>query len=432
MFPTYDDYIQNIDFIDYLITYENYTINPLESKLQSGEIYKYAELIKSNSDDKLVLLTPTLQGHSNYYIFINRVTGEKGNIITYLQIKGLSPKEINQKLSPLLGQKKGVTYSSNSIPSKSISNSVNWKSFLTNKISPNNQYLSLRGFEKFTLTNYKNIFSRNNEILFPLYQLDGKIVGIESKSYKTLINPSGNRCFENSIKHSSFMVSKNYINGSPKNIILCEHLINGLSYAQMFLSHTNNLIFGTAGQFSFDKIKSLLNFITKYKNANLFLTFDNDAIGTYFSLLTLKAFFPKILLEIKQIGIKTKPIYSLTFLENISPITKELTLKETQLFISEFLLKYKIPNTSIHFSIPKSNDFNNDLMKTKNLSSTNLILVNDSLYNHRLTYLQNKLKNSTSNHDITYYKKALNDLPKLMKSLSKKNNNSIIQKQISN
>ena len=410
---TFQDYIEKINFIDFLVQYEGYQINIKESKLNTLGYYQYAELIHNNTERKLILLIPSKGGQKNYYIFLDRETQESGHIIKYLQLQNLTPSEINQKLTPIIG----AFHNDKQIyvtPKKSEKLKVQWNKYLKSKLKKDNPYMLLRGFSKKTLSSYKNIYQMDNSVIFPLFNLQGTITGLESKSFKTVINPSGNHCFEHTDKVNSFMITKNYQSPLPKNIIICEHLINGLSYAQMNLNDQPNLIFATAGQFSDEKAKNLVSFIkSNYSNHNLILAFDNDLTGLYFSAQFFQSLHDS---SINNLVKKKNSIeFNLQSEHNSSPV-KVNSLSD---FIS-FYHSIVIPSDNLKIVTSALNDFNKDLMIQTNKSENLLINTTKTIYDKRCFFLQKKIEQSSNPKQINYYSKLLDELPELQEKLIKK------------
>lgn len=435
---SFEDYIEQINFIDYLINREGYSINEKESKFVNG-FFKYAQLERDSQ--KLILLSPSKNGAKSYYILFDRGSGRSYNLIDYLnKIKCMSYQDINTELASYLNLPV-KTYTKKIIQSqKPIT--TNWYKFLEQPLTENNTYLKDRGILDIALQ-YNNIYENNNKVLFPLINLKGKIVGLEEKDYKTLFNPKGNKCYKNTIKENSFFIHKNYSKKeSPQYIIIAEHTINILSLLKLFhpLDITKNLLIGTGGQFSITKIKQLNVIFETYKYSNIISIFDKDLTGFYFDFLILQELLPiitdvrkdsennKIIVKIEQSDSTLKKLNdSKIKLPSERIIKKEdlivipyNQLEETLVSFNEILTIFQSRN--ITFFKSKLNDFNDDLMLHLKLNKSKLVHIGENDYNAREQWLNNKIKTNTETSDIKYYQKELNKLPTIYQKLTKGTN----------
>lgn len=259
---------------------------------------------------------------------------------------------------------------------------------VTDRTTPIFNYLRKRGittptlgspvFSNIGIFTYTDKFKQvHKNIGFPLYNMDGKIVGAEQHNfgYKKMAPGSD--------KSNGIWLSNHL--PAVDEIVIGEAAIDLLSYHQLFNQNESNVLYiSTSGSLTTSELKNILLIIHKMYVANVYLkvttAFDNDKTGIGYtnklllSLLEGKIIFP---LNHEKIYQKYEPLTSLRLKHAIEDLTDFRLLDrgnyytlicpagETSLKQLNQVIENCINTVWTHIACPQLKDFNEDLQKQR-------------------------------------------------------------------
>ena len=322
---------KNIDDIefqfkqDYCNNFKQLDFKELKSKIKITEFAEYIgyklrkdktthkHLIYEHSSGEKICIYNNPDGKPQIYMTIGGLNADKGDIISFVKNKidnGIINKPINgtspfEKVNILLHEYLNMPFEDRKVYNsfdeyiqKSKQNLFisDYQPYTGNITIKAVEYMSTRGLDSNDFlvypfrgsvvgTNTAKIEADinkipNNQVAFPLYDKNEKIVGVQlvSENYKSFLKGS----------RKSVGVWHSNIPESINNIVICEAPLDAISYHKL-QGDSNTLYFATCGNVTdgqLDAIKSIIENNKKVLAANYTITLanDNDAAGAMFNL----------------------------------------------------------------------------------------------------------------------------------------------------
>lgn len=157
----------------------------------------------------------------------------------------------------------------------------------------NMEYLKSRGIAEMVLNSYEfqgRVLNENNKgfsnTVFPMYNRDGEIIGIERKNFAYNSNKDFGGAAEGSNKADSIWYSKIWPDKKIDKFVLGETPIDLISYHQLKnkASVENNVYIGSNGYWTKNQIGIVQDLIQKHQPHSVILANDNDNSGKRFNI----------------------------------------------------------------------------------------------------------------------------------------------------
>ena len=322
---------KNIDDIefqfkqDYCNNFKQLDFKELKSKIKITEFAEYIgyklrkdktthkHLIYEHSSGEKICIYNNPDGKPQIYMTIGGLNADKGDIISFVKNKidnGIINKPINgtspfEKVNILLHEYLNIPFEDRKVYNsldeyiqKSKQNLFisDYQPYTGNITIKAVEYMSTRGLDSndFLIypfrgsvvgTNTAKIEADinkipNNQVAFPLYDKNEKMVGVQlvSENYKSFLKGS----------RKSVGVWHSYIPEKINNIVICEAPLDAISYHKL-QGDSNTLYFATCGNVTDGQLDAIKSIIENNKNvlaANYTITLanDNDAAGAMFNL----------------------------------------------------------------------------------------------------------------------------------------------------
>ena len=321
----------NIDAIefqfkqDYCNNFKQLDFKELKSKIKITEFAEYIgyklrkdktthkHLIYEHSSGEKICIYNNPDGKPQIYMTIGGLNADKGDIISFVKNKidnGIINKPINgtspfEKVNILLHEYLNIPFEDRKVYNsldeyiqKSKQNLFisDYQPYTGNITIKAVEYMSTRGLDSndFLIypfrgsvvgTNTAKIEADinkipNNQVAFPLYDKNKKMVGVQlvSENYKSFLKGS----------RKSVGVWHSNIPEKINNIVICEAPLDAISYHKL-QGDRNTLYFATCGNVTDGQLDAIKSIIENNKNvlaANYTITLanDNDAAGAMFNL----------------------------------------------------------------------------------------------------------------------------------------------------
>ena len=322
---------KNIDDIefqfkqDYCNNFKQLDFKELKSKIKITEFAEYIgyklrkdktthkHLIYEHSSGEKICIYNNPDGKPQIYMTIGGLNADKGDIISFVKNKidnGIINKPINgtspfEKVNILLHEYLNIPFEDRKVYNsldeyiqKSKQNLFisDYQPYTGNITIKAVEYMSTRGLDSNDFlvypfrgsvvgTNTAKIEADinkipNNQVAFPLYDKNEKIVGVQlvSENYKSFLKGS----------RKSVGVWHSNIPEKINNIVICEAPLDAISYHKL-QGDSNTLYFATCGNVTDGQLDAIKSIIENNKNvlaANYTITLanDNDAAGAMFNL----------------------------------------------------------------------------------------------------------------------------------------------------
>ena len=322
---------KNIDDIefqfkqDYCNNFKQLDFKELKSKIKITEFAEYIgyklrkdktthkHLIYEHSSGEKICIYNNPDGKPQIYMTIGGLNADKGDIISFVKNKidnGIINKPINgtspfEKVNILLHEYLNIPFEDRKVYNsldeyiqKSKQNLFisDYQPYTGNITIKAVEYMSTRGLDSndFLIypfrgsvvgTNTAKIEADinkipNNQVAFPLYDKNEKMVGVQlvSENYKSFLKGS----------RKSVGVWHSNIPEKINNIVICEAPLDAISYHKL-QGDSNTLYFATCGNVTDGQLDAIKSIIENNKNvlaANYTITLanDNDAAGAMFNL----------------------------------------------------------------------------------------------------------------------------------------------------
>lgn len=310
---------------DYCNNFKQLDFKELKSKIKITEFAEYIgyklrkdktthkHLIYEHSSGEKICIYNNPDGKPQIYMTIGGLNADKGDIISFVKNKidnGIINKPINgtspfEKVNILLHEYLNIPFEDRKVYNsldeyiqKSKQNLFisDYQPYTGNITIKAVEYMSTRGLDSndFLIypfrgsvvgTNTAKIEADinkipNNQVAFPLYDKNEKMVGVQlvSENYKSFLKGS----------RKSVGVWHSNIPEKINNIVICEAPLDAISYHKL-QGDSNTLYFATCGNVTDGQLDAIKSIIENNKNvlaANYTITLanDNDAAGTMFNL----------------------------------------------------------------------------------------------------------------------------------------------------
>ena len=310
---------------DYCNNFKQLDFKELKSKIKITEFAEYIgyklrkdktthkHLIYEHSSGEKICIYNNPDGKPQIYMTIGGLNADKGDIISFVKNKidnGIINKPINgtspfEKVNILLHEYLNMPFEDRKVYNsfdeyiqKSKQNLFisDYQPYTGNITIKAVEYMSTRGLDSNDFlvypfrgsvvgTNTAKIEADinkipNNQVAFPLYDKNEKIVGVQlvSENYKSFLKGS----------RKSVGVWHSNIPESINNIVICEAPLDAISYHKL-QGDRNTLYFATCGNVTDGQLDAIKSIIENNKNvlaANYTITLanDNDAAGAMFNL----------------------------------------------------------------------------------------------------------------------------------------------------
>jgi hypothetical protein len=391
---TFDEYIDEINLVEFLIWLPDYDLQLKNSKRSSGG-WKYAEF--KNSFKETIVVMRRREAPYRWFYF-NRVNdSDKGNLINLVKdICGGDFKRVNDLLreySPVLSQPVEEF-----VPKEEEFVIDNVEGLDRGRVG-GLEYLLKRGLSAGLMESvvFKGSVWRDkyNNCVFPLFDLEGEVKGLEKRYFESLYF-SGKSMVKGSRKTGCLWYSNS--NEAIKELYIGEAPLDLLSVVEMegISKFSEALMVSTNGAFGMDILTHIHALVNKKSIKKVIGCFDKDFVGVKYALMLLKSFitadkpsfaFLKSTNEF-VVNWNSNKIYKGKELGDGLKLPLELDS------VIEFINWMKGELNSeviVDFQFPLSVDFNSDLMINKGLGRRGLIRLDLVKFDKEIKWLDRQI-----------------------------------------
>ena len=413
----FKDLLVKVDMVEFLIS-RGYTLKRKDSK-QDANGWKYGEF--TIDGDTIVVLrskTPPFN-----HIYFNRSNSDdKGNVISFLLKKeGMTKKQCYDVLSNFTGY-----YTYVAVEQKPVFlPEEHWYSFVHN-VGVNEEYFNCRGLSPDDVRAVVNPNSfgvdKNGNTLFFLRDGSGRVVGIESKGFETLVF-EGKKTFVDSIKAGSLWLNNLGLPFEKKMFIMGEAVLDVLSYCTLkgLKKEDGVLLAASCGAFSSLTVENLKGWMDKLEVEEIRLVNDNDKTGwkndvfTAICLYGIEA-FTQVKVDERQLRVRFTNNGLLEKFEGWTIEDNEVVLEQDYVSVNLFIRQLKKEfNGKYDILIDKTEeDWNQVLMDQKSLKKEDLKRFDsdfaDKLINKLQYLVDSDIEKESNIKKLNYFKKRVEDL----------------------